>query len=207
MRWIRMDGARIAACVVGTMVAAGPVSAQLPEIGEPLPIRVGAGYVANAPHLLLGGAVWGSVPVLGRLGLYVDAKFDAAPITEEVDFVDGLTAQEVDDELGDIFVRGEDNWRSVNAALMRPLTRQLTVYAGAGMTEQTHYRHYYDGDRELGRLGYYWVEDPEGSGQQLNLMAGALFGLNDYLVFQFGGETMPWGFTVGLSVAFPGLDL
>lgn len=197
----------MAGVVVALLTSAGPAIAQLPQIGEHVPARIGVGYAANAPSSLLGGSVWGTAPVLGGLGLYVDAKFDASSPGGDPDFVADLTAQEVDEQFGDRFVKDEDSWWSVNVALMRPLTRQLTVYVGGGMADRTAYRRYYDLDRELGTLGAYWVENPVASQQKVNFMAGAIFTLTGHLNFQFGGETAPGGVTVGLSMSFPKLDL
>ncbi len=113
----------------------------------------------------------------------------------------------MDDQLGDQFVESTDSWWTVNVAVVKPLTRQLALYAGAGMSERTGYREYYDPDRELGRVGYYWVENPEISEGNVNFLAGAIFTLTGYLNFHFGGETTPGGFTVGMSWSFPKLDL
>lgn len=166
----------------------------------------GLGYTASAPHMLLGGSAWAVFPALRGFGLYVDAKFTHdSPANNEEEFLPGRTAQEMEEEHPLHLFRVEDDaYRAFNGALMKTITPELTLYAGGGWVERTRYLQYYDEQEEFGRLGFYWVEDPPASGTGVNVMGGALLRLGRNLRVQFGGETRPKGFTVGLSINIPG---
>lgn len=165
--------------------------------------RFGIGYVGNAPDLLAGGGAYAILPVLGGIGLYVDAKFDTSPGSAEDGFIAGLTAREVDDEIGDDFRDDDSSWRSFNAAIVRPLTPSFMLYGGLGHARETVYRQYYDDTGERGLAGYYWVESPEDERSQLNVLLGMFLRMTPRLNAQFGFETMPRGGTVGLSLLLP----
>jgi hypothetical protein len=161
--------------------------------------------VANAPRLLAGGAVWAVLPGLGGFGLYVDAKLSLdSPAHAGEEFVSDLTAAQVEVLYPlHLFHTQEDAFRSFNGALLKTVTRELTVYVGGGWVERTHYVRYYDEQEIFGNLGFYWVEDPENYGAGLNLMGGGFLRMGRHLRLQFGGETRPVGFTVGFSLNYP----
>lgn len=195
---------------IGLLVAAlaclgvGHVAAQV--VGRPwVPMyRFGAGYVVDAPKMMAGGGLFGIAPIFGGLGLYVDVKSGVDSPRKKSNFIATMTAQQVDDSLGDMFFSSTSTWRSFNAALIRPLTAELMVYVGGGWAEHTDYNQYYDSLENRGLAGYYWVEKPSTSGGQANFMAGMILRMGANLNAMFGAETAPRGFTVGLFLTFPG---
>lgn len=187
--------------LLSTFVLALPVAAQ--GRSEPVPLRFGVGYVANAPEMMAGGAGYVILPVLGGVGLYVDAKFDLSSPEDEDNFDPGLTAQDVDDELGDEFIDNASSWRSFNAAVVRPLTPSLMMYAGAGYVQETAYREYHDDTGTRGLAGYYWVESPDEDATRVNVLIGMFLRLTPWVNAQFGVESAPRGATVGASITLP----
>lgn len=184
--------------------AARPLAAQQLAAQQRGPATTyGIGYVANAPDMLAGGAAYVILPVAGGLGLYVDAKFDTSDRSDDDAFDPTLTAQEVDDQIGDEFRADESSWTSFNAALMRPLTPAFTVYAGAGYARETVYYEYFDESRERGLAGIYWVEAPDQEATKVNFLAGMLLRMTPWISAQFGMETAPRGATVGISISYP----
>lgn len=183
------------------VVARAPISAQ-ERAGSAGPV-FGVGYVANAPDLFAGGAAYMILPVLGGLGLYVDAKFDTSSRSGEDSFEPGLTANQVDNEIGDDFQDDDTSWRSFNAAIIRPVTPSLMLYAGAGYAEESAYRQYRDETQTRGIGGLYWVESPDEDRTTVNVLAGMFLRMTRRLNAQFGVESAPRGFSVGLSVVLP----
>lgn len=194
-----------------TLVAAACPLAAAAQVGVPparampgMQPRIGIGYVANIPGQLVG--VTGhfvSPSVLGGLGIYLDAKLDNSSPEDEEGFLPDLTANEIEDTRNDVVFRREGSWQTVNVALMKPVTSQLVAYAGAGVSRTVEYNEYFDEARELGRLGFYWVEDTERSGTFANFMGGVFFQLGESFAVQMGGETRPAGFTMGLTYLLP----
>jgi hypothetical protein len=164
----------------------------------------GLGYVVNVPNVYSGiSAVALSSGVLGGAGLYADVKFSTDSPGNDPYLIPGVTAQEAEilwaDELG----TEKSAYLSVNLALVFAITPELGLYAGAGYTDEKHYREYWDEAQERGDLGFYWVADPEGTGARINLLGGALFRLHKHLFMVLGLEAQPRGATVGLSLALP----
>lgn len=191
----------LASLLAAALAQAVPAAAQQPA--SPLP-RVGVGFVASAPHEFLGLSAHAVSPrVLGGLGIYVDAKMGNDSPRDEPDFDPDLTAEEVEDLYADQLFEERSDWRSVNVALVRPVLPELMVYAGAGYSDESRYRQYYDPGEDRGLQGFYWVEDPENSGGRMNLLAGAMFGVSQNVFIQFGVETRPRGVTVGASYSLP----
>ena len=174
-----------------------------PPAGDP--VLFGIGYAANAPDLMVGGAVWGLVPGLRGWGLYADAKLDPGDPSADDFFVAGLSPGQIDVQYPDDeeFAQ-EDRWRSFNVAVVRVVTPELMLYGGGGYATRDVYRQYLDPSRSRGNFGFYWVEDADASTTELNLMVGALLRVSSRLRLQFGGETAPRGFTVGASLVFGG---
>lgn len=187
-------------CVL-LLLLSGPLRAQ-ERAGSAGPV-FGFGYVANAPELFAGGAAYLVLPVLGGLGLYVDAKFDTSARSGEDSFEPGLTARQVDDEIGDEYQDDDASWRTFDAALVRPITPSLMLYAGAGYAEESAYRQYRDETQTRGIGGLYWVESPDEDRTTVNLLAGMFLRMTHRLNAQFGVESAPRGFTVGMSVVLP----
>lgn len=196
----RQPGTGVAVAVVLLAVA--------PSIGHAQVARpyVGLGYVASAPELFGGGAIYGVLPgLLGGLGLYIDAKFDLERPTENRGYEPDLTAEQVENEIGDEFFRSEGSWYNINAALMRPLNDRLVLYLGAGYASQKIYNRYHDEEQtgEYGFGNYYWVEDVAAARTVVNVLGGAFIRIADNINVQFGAERHPNGFTVGASYLLP----
>jgi hypothetical protein len=143
------------------------------------------------------------LPVLGGLGVYVDGKLDTSPPSDHPGFESDLTAQQVDDEIGDEFQGDESSWRSFNVALVRPVTPSLMVYAGAGYARESAYRQYYDESLTRGQGGLYWVESPAEDESTVNVLVGMFLRMTSHINAQFGVENAPRGVTVGLSLVLP----
>ncbi|HEU5211067.1 MAG TPA: hypothetical protein VFU06_16845 [Longimicrobiales bacterium] len=162
----------------------------------------GVGYAANAPELLAGAAAWFVVPALGGIGLYADAKFDVDSPARGDTYEADLTAAEVDSELGDEYRDSEGSWRSFNIAVVRPVTPSLMLYAGGGYARETMYRQYVDATGSRGLGGVYWVRSPDENGSSVNFLAGMFLRLGRHLNAQFGLDSAPRGFGVGMSLVF-----
>lgn len=192
--------------VAGGVLAAASASAQVPRPAIPgtrAPL-LGVGYVADAPQILAGVAVWGLIPGLRGFGLYLDAKLDLSNPSDRPEYEPGLTATQVQDSLGHEEFESEDSWNTFNVAVLHPITSEMIGYVGAGYARRTRYREYLDPDFGLGNYGYYWVDDPAGSGHSVNVLAGLLLRISRRFRVQFGAETKPAGFTFGVSAIYPG---
>lgn len=208
-----MSSSSVRNCLLATIAmllpaAIGAVPTAAQELPSPMggfqgQPRLGLGYVVNAPHMYLGFSAFGTSTRWGGIGLYVDAKFDIDSPADEQDYIDSLTVQIVEDEIGDRFFDEEDEWRSFNIAVMRPLSRELMVYAGAGYAERERYWQYVDESGERGIGGFYWVRNTEESGGQVNFLGGAFFRIGSNLALQFGVESTPLGATVGAAYSIP----
>ena len=165
--------------------------------------RAGLGYVVNAPNQYVGLSGHVLTTVAGGLGFYVDGKITRPTIADDQFFDPSITAQFVDDNYGDVPLGDEEEYLSVNFALMRPLTPELLMYAGAGYTSRTVYVEYQDLTEGRGQSGFYWVEDPENAATGLNVLFGAFFKIGRNVSLQFGVESQPRGATVGASYSVP----
>lgn len=194
----------VALLVVLGLTSSHSAAAQV--IGKPWTpaYRFGAGYVVDAPRMMTGGGLFGITPLFGGLGLYVDLKAGGNSPRNKSNFDPTMTAQQVDDQRGDIFFANESVWQSFNVALIRPVTSELMLYVGGGWANQSAFKQYFDPQKVRGDLGYYWVEDARMSGGQANVMAGMLVRFGANLNTMFGVETAPKGFTVGVFLTFPG---
>lgn len=181
-----------------TAAAAAPAAAQLPAT-----TRVGIGYVANAPALMGGAAGYIVLPAAGGLGIYVDAKFDASNPSRKSNFIEDLTAADVENDIGDQFFDSAESWRSFDVAIVRPVRPALMIYAGAGYARRRKYNEYLDASGSRGTSGNYWVEDTAARSSKANLLGGVFLRLSRYVNAQFGVESAPTGATVGLSLALP----
>lgn len=165
--------------------------------------RAGVGYVVNAPNQYVGVSAHVLTGAMGGLGLYVDGKVRRPSVRDRENFDPEITAQYVDDNFGDLPFGSRSEYVSFNGALLRPITPELMMYAGAGISERREYVEYLDEQRELGNSGFYWVEDTDAAGQGVNVIAGAFFRIARSVSLQFGIETQPRGATVGASYSFP----
>lgn len=188
------------AVTCGIMLAGQSVAAQGPA--QP---HVGIGYVANAPDVMVGGAAYVVLPAFGGIGLYVDAKFPGGSPAGSRDFEEGLTPSQVENQVPDAeFRRRESSWQSFSVALIRPLNPSLMVYGGLGRFKRTEYWLYEASPTvDLGRAGVFWVESPDDAESGVSVMVGALMRLSSLISTQFGFESRPRGFTVGMSLRLP----
>lgn len=189
--------------VVLGLVGASSAVAQVSKPWTPA-YRIGAGYVVDAPKMMTGGGLFGITPFLGGLGLYVDLKVGGSSPRGKSNFDPTITAQQVDNQRGDLFYTSKSVWQSFNVALVRPVTNELMLYAGGGWATRSDYSEYFDPNKVRGDLGFYWVEKPSTSTGQANVMAGMLVRFGANLNTMFGFETAPKGFTVGVFLTFPG---
>ena len=186
------------------------VVAIMPRPGEAQSIASGLdrphlalGYVGNAPDAMVGGGGYYMTSFLGGLGLYLDAKFDIDNPSGEDEFESGLTNQQVGNEVGGTFVRNEKSFQSFNAALVRPVSPYLIVYAGGGIVKVTQYNMFDEGPADIGKAGVFWVEAPELEETRANVMIGAFLRMSSFISTQIGIETEPRGFTIGASFRLP----
>lgn len=194
-RWSRMFA--LSLFVAAAVLVPRPAQAQQ-WAGE-----IGVGYVANAPSQLFGVGAHFILPALGGIGLYVDAKVSATTsISSDPGFIADTTASEAVALWNDRFLRDEQEWYTLNVALMRPVTPELTVYAGAGYSRRTVYAEFQDISGERGTVGFYWVEDPPQSGPVVNVLAGGLLRMAEHVYAQLGFETAPKGMSVGVRYVF-----
>jgi len=160
---------------------------------------VGVGYVANAPNAFLGGSVLG-IAQRPRLGVYIDFKTTHAS-PEGEGFEPDLTPDDARG-FGDHPLATREKFVSGNLAVVRPLSREIAAYVGAGLTQTTEYLEFEDQDQMRGRQGFYWVREPERP-RDLNLLGGVFLHAGPHLLLQVGAETQPRGLTVGGVLALP----
>lgn len=181
-----------------------------PALGQSTPqpltgVQFGIGYVANAPEAMAGASGYVVLPWWRGLGLYVDAKLDVSGPTGERGYAPDITvAQILGGDYKKEFIKGEDSWRSVNAAILHPVNSFLGLYGGAGVARKTSFELYQvDPDSGVGEGGVVWAEDPEAEEVRVNLMAGLITRLTPEVSSHFGFETQPRGLTVGISFRLP----
>jgi len=190
-------------------LAYSPVVAEAQRIGSPAlnfqnTSRAGLGLVINAPQQFLGASglfVTSRVP--GGLGIYLDYKSSHNPPNRSDDYDPSISIDQAENVFGDTPFRNERGWTTINVAAVRPLTAELMLYAGAGLARASGFRQYHDPAGDRGGAGLYWVDDPEGTDDHVNLLGGAFIRGGRNLIFQIGGETAPAGVTVGGVFAVP----
>lgn len=193
----------IAALLCGLGLGVGSVSGQASASGLDRP-HIGIGYAANAPNLMAGGGAYWVTPYFGGIGLYLDAKFDVEDPSGDPSFEAGLTANDVVNQIeGADFIKRESSYRSFNAALVKPVTPYLILYAGGGLVQRFRYHLYEAPDSDLGLSGIFWVEAPEEDDTMPNFMMGMFMRISSFLTTQTGIETEPRGFTIGASLRLP----
>ncbi len=190
----------LALAVAALVALPTSVEAQFPNR-----VQAGAGYVGNAPDVLGGGMAYAIFPVLGGLGVYVDAKFDIDSPEDELAFNPALTRGDVlndPDYQGAQFLSTQTSYRSFNIGIVRPVRPTLFIYAGGGLAQKKVYYTYSVPDRgDIDRA--LLVEDPDESADEVNLMAGLILRISSILSSQFGFESAPSGVTIGLSLRLP----
>ena len=165
---------------------------------------LGIGYVANIPNAFLGFSAIGMTPKLfGGAGLYVDFKTSTTNTRNDPFYYADVTISDAELQYGDMLYDEKSEWLSFNAALVYAVTYDFAIYGGAGYSRERHYREYFDDAQDRGDFGFYWIPDPEASGNRVNVLGGIMFRLAKLVMFQLGGETEPAGATVGVVIAFP----
>jgi hypothetical protein len=188
-------------CVLA--MGAESVSGQASASGLDRP-HFGIGYAANAPNLMAGGGGYVVTPYFGGIGLYLDAKFDVEDPSGDIAFEKGLTADDVVNEVeGAEFIKRESSYRSFNAALVKPVTPYLMVYAGGGLVQRSRFHWYEAPESDLGVSGIFWVRAPAEDDTMGNFMLGMFMRVSSFLSTQVGLETEPRGFTIGVSLRLP----
>jgi hypothetical protein len=199
----RRRAAAALALALAALLPAGQAQAQRRDAGQGAGTQFRIGYVANVPNMFLGGSISIFPGALPGWGLYADVKLDVESPADDEGFIDSLTVEDVENDLGDAVFGQDGSWNSVNVAVVRAISPELAVYVGGGAGMRKEYRQYFDNETELGISGLYWVEDAEVSGTYLNGMAGVMLRLTSVVTAQFGAETSPPGFTVGLQLTLP----
>jgi hypothetical protein len=168
-------------------------------------VHYGFGFVANAPHQLLGAGGYVLLPYFGGIGLYVDVKGDIDSPAEDRAFDEDLTAAEVVADprySGTHYLKDETSWRrSYNVALVRPLTPFLMVYGGGGYSQGEQFVLFDVPQGDIGRA--LWVRAPEADEDHLNMILGFIVRINRMASSQIGIESQPGGVTFGLSLRLP----
>jgi hypothetical protein len=203
---VRILRASIALLALGCLsLVGGPLAAQgAPSLRNSS--RIGVGYVANIPNTFLGfSALAMTYKLFGGAGLYVDFKTTTTDHRSDPDYLTGVTIEDAELTYADLLYTEESEWLSVDVALVYAVTPDLALYGGAGYARERHFRQYFDDSvpPERGEFGFYWIDDPEGSGDRVNVLGGVLFRLTKYALFQLGGEMQPPGVTVGVILALP----
>src|SRR5262245_24360006 len=162
----------------------------------------GLGFTANAPTQLLGFSGMTFGPALRGWGAYIDAKFTLESPRDKDGFVTDITVAQAE-ATDDVHMNSKSEWTSVNAAMVRVVSDALALYAGAGYSKEQSFRRYYAATETRGFFGNYWIEDPDASGNRINVLAGAIFRTTRSFLIQFGFEAQPSGFTVGATYVLP----
>jgi hypothetical protein len=193
--------------LAATTVTAGALAAQLvPTTGRHLQnsARVGVGYVVSVPNMFVGFSVLGLTPeILGGVGVYADVKASTSSPGSDPYLLDDVTTEQAELTFGDFRFQEESSYLSVNLALLWAFRPELGVYGGAGYTREDRYHEYYDNSETRGNFGFYWVSDPDGSGNRVNLLGGVFFRFGNRVLFQVGLENQPLGVTAGALLTFP----
>ena len=167
--------------------------------------HIGVGYVASIPITPLGFSALGVTPkILGGTGLYVDFKLTTSSPSSNANYDPNLTIQDAEFVYGDRLFDDKSDWKSFNLALVYAVSGEFLLYGGAGYSKEERYREYWDDEANRGDdQGFYWISDPEGSGDRVNVLGGAIFRLARMVMFQIGGQTEPRSANVGVIFAFP----
>ncbi|NIO30297.1 MAG: hypothetical protein GTN75_00700 [Gemmatimonadetes bacterium] len=184
-------------CVVSAVTRA-----QAQDVNFELAPHWAVGYVVAAPVQFVGfsGLTFG--PQMRDWGVYVDAKFTFGSPEGESNFDPSLTPEDAEG-FGDIVADDKSVWTTVSVAVMRVVSAEAALYAGAGYAHEDAYVQYFDELRERGELGFYWVKDEKESGDRINLMVGAFVRATPRVLLQFGGQTAPVGAMVGVAIVLP----
>jgi hypothetical protein len=185
--------------VLFALAAPAPTAAQTPGLFDRTPVFM-VGYAANAPQLFFGG---GGAYVWGDWGVYADVKWSHDNPARDSFFDAATTRERAETDFRDARGRQRETWHGANAAVIRRISSDFGLYAGAGATDRRSFFEFYDATIQRGNEGYYWVEDPDLRGVVPNFLGGMLLQTGRRIVVQFGVETEPRGFTVGAMFGTP----
>lgn len=207
-RWkvTRISRASVALFVLAGLSLTGRTLAAQGTVNLRNSSRVGVGYVANIPNTFLGfSAIGMTTKLFGGAGLYADFKTTTTDHRSDPDYLPGVTIEDAELGFADLLYTEESEWLSIDVALVYAVTNDLAIYGGGGYTRERHFRQYFDDSvpAERGEFGFYWIDDPEGSGNRVNVLGGVLFRLTKYALFQLGGEMQPPGVSVGVVLTLP----
>lgn len=164
---------------------------------------LGVGYVANIPATFLGFSALATTPgILGGAGLYAAVKFTSGSPKNTPEFVSTISPSDAELTYGDLNYAADADWFGVDLAVVYAVAPEMALYGGAGYAKRTGYKQYYDDSATRGLEGFYWVADPDHSGNRLNVLGGMLMRVSRFLLFQVGAESQPVGVSVGVTVAF-----
>jgi hypothetical protein len=206
MRSIELRSSIPAALVFLLATAAGARPAAAQTYGWS---TFGVGYVADAPSMMAGVNGYVLFPALHGFGLYVDTKWDVDSPRKDPAF-EPITAEQVQEQnpFNDTIIaipNGQQNsWRSVNVAVVRPVTPALMLYVGGGYARRERFQQFTDSRKELGELGVFWAQLATQTETTVNVMFGAFLRMGRHLAFQTGFEHRPGGFSLGATLKFPG---
>lgn len=197
---------RISAALTGgialLIVCATSAAAQQPDPGLRGRTHIGGGYVVNLPGQMLGFNAVMISPALRNWGVYADFKKILESRMDEISYDPDMTVEEAEG-FGDRLMETESEWQTLNVGIIRVVSPALALYVGAGRSEESVVRRYFDQTATRGVLGTYWIDDSEASGTRINGMAGGWFRMLPSFLVQFGVETKPRGATVGISYILP----
>lgn len=194
----------LALCLLASSSPAGAQGLGAPQEGFTEQTYATLGYVVNAPDQMLGVSAMTVGSMWGGWGLYADAKLTRDTPEGEDSFDPTMTAGDVASQFPqDELFQEESAWRSLNGAVVRAVSPEFAVYAGAGVTRETAYDEYQSDERQGTADAFYWVEDEAASATEANFLGGAILRASRNLLFHFGGEANPGGFTIGASLGLP----
>jgi hypothetical protein len=194
--------------LAAVMLAAVP-SPSAAQVGRPaappdwrLTPTWGAGYMASMPRALIGGMVYMITPRFGGTGVFVDGRLTHESHEDDALFEPGITSAQAQTQYGDLYVQTVEHWRALRVGLIRPLTPDFALFAGAGYGHGRIYDEYYDNTETRGRGGNYRARNEVDSGGRLSATGGAMFRFGSNLSFQFALDMAPAGFAAGASIFF-----
>lgn len=162
---------------------------------------IGVGVVGSAPASAVG--ISGTLIRHRGFGIYADGRVSVQSAVRGPFVMSGITPDEAERRDRDERLRNEDTWLTANLAAVRPVTSEVAFYVGAGYSHRRAHVEFYDATMRRGEAGYYWVEDPDRTGAELNLLGGMIVQAGRHLLFQAGVDRAPRGFTLGAMYATP----
>jgi hypothetical protein len=176
----------------------------------------GIGYSGVLPDAMLGVGAWRLFPELG-FGLFVDAKRSSGSVEGLENYcppatrppnLERCTVETVQRQWPvDFPLRDVEEYRIVNAGVIRPLTSTFAILGGVGAARRHVFREFTemipdDEDWRVSDYGAYYAPLTEAPEWGIQGVVGILLRAGNHLVFRAGYETAPGGFGVGVYLAF-----